>query len=543
MVAIRLHRLGIEALLDSAAQAAVSRATFEAAVPAAGAGPVQLHRLGAEVLAKVPAKAGVQRVTFEAAAPAAGAGPLQLHRLGVEALVSIRVQVGVQRVTFEAAAPAAGAGPLQLHRLGVEILARVGIGNPVPRPLATDIEFFMHNWAEEVEIETGYTTDVVRSPITLAEERRALQQRPERILTTRWLRGGKEEIRQLRLHLRRLTSDNVQFPIYPDVAQLTDDVSAIGTTIPADISNRRFYAGGRVLFFRTTSTWIDRTSVRTAIVRGVSSLSFEIETAVGAMDKNWSVVPLIDCEILFEPEFTTETAEVSQLTLVLREYRGPNALPPLAVGNAPGFVTRLGYPVFEIESNWIQGVDTRYRRAGQEQRTGRRNLPSPDGERYSQSQDWILAPIDRTDWYRIASLFDTRQGRRKAFWAIDREFTYTVANTNAGFIEIVPYGRFVDFNTHWLEDGIAAAIRMRNGEIHLAQVQAVDDNSSTWRLTFRAGQTIEQPIDLSQIDFFSMARITRFDSDTMREVWKTDGVCEIRLSTIELQNEKVVDFD
>jgi len=37
--------------------------------------------------------------------------------------------------------------------------------------------------------------------------------------------------------------------------------------------------------------------------------------------------------------------------------------------------------------------------------------------------------------------------------------------------------------------------------------------------------------------------LTRFDSDAMREVWHTNTVCDVRLNTIEVQNEKSVDFD
>jgi hypothetical protein len=220
-----------------------------------------------------------------------------------------------------------------------------------------------------------------------------------------------------------------------------------------------------------------------------------------------------------------------------------NSLPPLTVGLPPGFPHRLGLPVFEIEPNWIRGVVTSYQRHGLEQRIGRRLVPLPDGDRYAQVQSWDLAPILREDWYRVASMFDSRRGRALAFWAIDREFSWTVTNTTSIFIDIAPFGRFVDFNQIWTEQNIGAAIVMKDGTIHLMQVNTVSDNGSFWRLTAVGGQSIQQPIDLSQIDFFARARISRFDSDALREVWKTNNVCEIRLRTIEVQNEKVVDFD
>ncbi len=544
MVAIRIHRLGVEALLDAAPQAAVTRAGYEAAAAEAGGGAIRLHRLGVEVLAKLPAKTGVNRVGYEVAAAQAGAGPVRLHRLGVEVLFDNPSLAAVSRVGFEAGALQTGSGPIQLHRLGVEILAKTGVPDPVPLPLATDIEFWMHNWVDEVEIETSYETDISRSPDTLAEERRSLWQRPQRTMSLHWLRQGKTEIYQLRLMLRRLSAENIQIPLYPDVATINADTLSTATTFLVTTTNKRFYVGARVLFFRNDLSYIQRTDVKTGIITALSASHIQISAQLGIelTAGAWSVVPLIDCEIVMEPDVTWETAEVGNVKLDVREVRGKNALPPLAVGLAPGFPNRLGRPVFEIEPNWIRGIRTSYKRHGSEQRIGRRLVPLPDGDRYVQQQSWDLAPVLRSDWYRVASMFDSRRGRALSFWAIDREFSWTVSNTTSIFVDIVPFGRFVDFNQIWTEQNIAVAIVMKDGEIHLMQVNTVSDNGSFWRLTAVGGQSIEDPIDLTQIDFVARARLSRFDSDAMREIWQTNDVCEIRLKTIEVQNEKTVDF-
>jgi hypothetical protein len=545
MVAIRLHRYGIEALEDSPSQVGVHRVTYEVAAETAAGGTTRLHRYGIEVLAQVAANVGVQRVSYEAAAAETGGGEVQLHRYGIEALLSNVAKVGVQRVSYEAAATQTGGGALELHRLGIEVLARTGVPDPTPLTLATDIEFFMHNWVDELTVETSFTTDVNRSPDTLAEERRSLVQRPERVLTCLWTRMGKTEIYQLRLLLRRLTNENLQIPLYPDLAAVTADAASPDTQIFLNTTSKRYYVGARVLIFDGMKTYVARDDVRTGIITELASGYIKIGTSIGialTAGKHF-VVPLIDCEVVLEPEITMQTAQVGEVELTVREKRGKNALPPLAVGLPPGFPSRLGRPVFEIETNWIRGVKTSYRRYGSEQRIGRRLVPLPDGDRYAQVQEWELAPVQRPDWSRIASMFDSRRGRAESFWALDREFEFEVANTSAIFIDVVPFGRFVDFNQLWTEANIAAAIRMKDGTIHLMQINTVSDNGSTWRLTAVGGQSIADPIDLSQIDFFARARLTRFDSDAMRETWKTNDVCEIRLSTVEVQNEKSVDFD
>ena len=544
MVAIRIHRLGVEALLDAPPQVAATRVGYEAALAETGGGTIRIHRLGVEVLAQRAPQVGVQRVGYEAALPETGGGAIQLHRLGVEVLFDNSQMVGVQRVGYEAALLGTGGGALQLHRLGIEILAKTGVPNPVPLALAADIEFFLHNWVDEVEIETSYETDIGRSPDTLAEERRSLWQRPQRLMTLRWTRMSKTEVYQLRLLLRRLTGENIQIPIYPDVAVINADVGLTDLQLFADVSNRRYYVGARVLIFRADLTYVTMADVKTGIITEIAADYLKVDVAPGVLAANeWAVVPLLDCEILLDPEVTAETAEVSDVRLEVRERRGRNSLSPFVVGLPPGFSTRLGLPIFEIEPNWIRGVTTTYKRHGTEQRIGRRLTPLPDGTRYSQAQDWNLSPVERLDWYRIASMFDSRRGRALAFWAIDREFSWTVSNTTSIFIDIVPFGRFVDFNQIWTESNIAAAIRMKDGKIHLMQINTVSDNGSFWRLTAVGGQSIEQPIDLSQIDFVARARLSRFDSDAMVETWRTNTVAEIRLRTIEVQNEKSVDFD
>lgn len=544
MVAIRLHRYAVEALLDAPPQIGVNRLSYEAAVAETTGGSIQLHRMGVEVLAKVEPKVGVQRLSYEAAVEEAAGGAIQLHRMGVEVLLGNIPEIGIQRISYEAAVEETIGGAIQLHRFAIEALARTGVPNPTPLALATDIEFWMHNWADEVEIETGYSTDVIRSPETLAEERRSLMQRPERTMKIVWLRSSFDEAYQLRLMLRRMTNENIQIPLYPEATEITQDVGVSDTRIYADVDNRRFFAGGRVLIFPTTSTYISRTAVKTAKITTLKSNFIEVDVAPGILKaQQWSIVPLIDCEKMLDPTINALTGEVYEIKLDVREYKGKNSLPPVTVGLRAGFPIRLGRPVFFIEQNWIRGITTTYKRYGTDQRIGRRLVPLPEGDRYSQKQKWNLAPILRPDWFRILSLFDSRRGRAESFWCVDLEFTWSLALTSSGFIDVVPYGRFVDFNQNWTEQNMAAAIVMKSGEIHLAQIVNVIDNGSTWRLTIAAGQSIEDPIDLTQIDFFARARLTRFDSDTLSEKWITNNVVNVKLSTIEVQNEKTVDYD
>ena len=545
MVDIRLHRLGVEALLDAPPQIAVERASYEVAALQGGSGSVRLHRMAVEVLAKKDPILGVQRASYEAAALAGGSGPVQLHRLALEALLgNLPSQVAVERMSYEAAALAGGSGAIRLHRMAVEVLGRTGVPDPVPLPLAADNEFFMHNWADELEMETSYLTDVGRSPDTLAEERRSLIQRPERVLTLRWLRASQTEVYQLRLLARRMTFENLQIPLYQDASTLTASAGVIDTTFSLDLTGRRFFRGARVLFCRSTSTYVTRTA---AIIRTITSLAgaaitVDSATGVDMQAGEWDIVPLIDIDYVDEPEIEMLTDRVASVSLTVREHRGENSLPPIAVSVAPGFPFRLGRSVFEIQSNWARGIVTRYVPQGGTQRIGRKLVPYRDGTRYAQRQDWDLAPIQRKDFERVLGHFDAMRGRSKSFWTIDQERELTLALTSSAFIDVNPFGRFEDFDQLWTEAGVAAAIKMRDGTIYLVQINTVLDNGSTWRLTIVAGQALPPVIDLTQVDYFARARISRFFDDVMRESWSTREVCSVRLSTIEAQNERNADF-
>ena len=469
---------------------------------------------------------------------------IRLHRLGVEALLDAPPQVAVERTSYEVATLSGGSGPVRLHRMAVEVLARTGVPDPVPLPLATGIEFFMHNWADELEMETSYTTDVNRSPETLAEERRSLVQRPERTMTLRWLRATQTEVYQLRLLARRMAFENLQIPLYQDASELVASAGASAVTFSIDLTGRRFFRGARVLFFLSDVTYVTKTAAIVRTITGVTGSTITVNTTPGVAmaARQWTIVPLIDCDYVDEPEVTMLTDRVADVTLTVREHRGENSLPPTATVLAPGFPLRLGRSVFEIESNWVRGVTTRYVPYGGTQQVGRKQVPYRDGTRYMQRQDFNLGPIQRDDFEKVLNHFDAMRGRAKSFWVIDREFELTLALTSSVFIDVVPFGDFADFNQLWTDTNIAAAIKMKDGRVYLVQINTVLDNGSTWRLTIVAGQALPPSIDLTQVEFFARARMSRFFEDVLREAWTTREVANLRLSTIEVQNERIADF-
>ncbi|CAK9074220.1 Uncharacterized protein (Fragment), partial [Durusdinium trenchii] len=527
---------------------AISRISYEAAVDSGGAGELRLHRTGVEVLFQPIPKLAVSRMSYEAAVDSGGAGDLRLHRLGVEVLFSCPPELAVSRVSYEAVADSAGAGELRLHRTGIELLARTGVPNPTPAPLAANLEFFLHNWVDEIEIETAYSTDITRSPDTNAEQRRSLIQRPERTMTLRWETFDLNEAAAMQRLLRRMTDETMQIPLYPDVANLETITGVADTTIFGNFNDRRFYAGARVVIFQTDepngNTYLDRTEpiVRTIQSLTADSLTLTASVPQGLLPFRTSIVPLIDCEVVLEPETTQLTTDKYTVQMTVRELKGPNGLPPSAVGLPSGFPVQLNRPVWQIEPNWVNGVKVRYKRYGSEARQGRRLVPQKEGPRYVQETDYDLFPLTRAEYFNVCTMFDSRRGRGMSFWHVDREFELQIADTDPTFIDVIPFGTFADFNELWTEQNIGAGIVMKSGFVHVVQINTVVDNGSTWRLTTVAGQFLPDPIDLTQVDYFARARISRFREDSMRERWRTGEVAEVRLKVIECMNEKFVRF-
>ncbi len=543
MVSVRLHRLGTSVLTASPTRPAVTRESAEAAIPEGGAQEVRLHRLAVGVLVKSPTNPAVQRESAEIAVVEGGAQPVRLHRLGVSVLLRSPAQPAVGRETYETAVAEGGTQPVRLHRLAVSVFGKVALPPVVPRPLAGNV-FFLHNWVDECGIDTAYTTDVQRAPDTGAEERRSLGQRPDRVLELSWLREGVSECYELQRLLRQMTDEEVQVPLYPDAVELIGATALAATSVMADVRFRRYFVGARVLLFRHSTSIIEEADVLIKTIASITASTVTFTTTVGQdLDSGvWGMVPLLDCEVVLEPSVLMHNDRVGEVKLTVREIKGSNSLPPLIVGRPEGWWFRLGLPVFEIEPNWIDGCRTTYLRYGNEEKIGRRSATVTDGTRYNQKQEWNLSPLEREDWFSVASFFDSRRGRCLPFFAIDREFHLTVVSTSTTGIFVEPFGEFADFETIWTEQNIAAGIVMKDGTVYLATIFSVTDNGSTWRLTLTETGSVPA-IDVSQIDHFAPARISRFESDSMSERWKTNDVAQVTLSTIETQQEKDVDID
>jgi len=547
MAELRVVREALEALAGSPVRAGVNRIAHEVAALDGGTGAgLTIVRAAVEVIGDRIPETAVTRITHEVAAADGGTGAnLSVMRQAIEILIEVPTTIGATRLAHEVAAADGGTGAnLSVMRAAIEVIGNVGVTPPVPLTLATTVDFFINNWASQVEMESSYETDVTRSPFTLTEERRSKRQRAQRVINYRWSRNSAAEYDRMIVFLRRLTNENLQGLLFQDFANVTAEQAAGESIIHCESGKKRFFPGQRILVSKMPDGFQAHATVEVLTILAVSDIRIITSTVPSqTFDPalNWTVFPIIDCEKKLETEQTDETTETIDMGIELHEFRGPSALPPTTVGLPDDWEVAFGLPIWEIEPNWVNGVPKGYKRYGNMQQQGRAVKPKLEGDRYAQTQRYDLL-LDRTDFWRVLNFFDSRRGRALAFWSVDREFIWNVVDTDPNFIDVTPFGEFADFDAIWTEDSSGAGIVMNDGTIHIVHINTVQDIGGVWRLTLALGETLPDPIDVTQIDRFARARTTRFQSDAMTERWETSEAVRISLSTIETINEQDVDF-
>ena len=545
MVFVRVHRHAIEVLAKAPVTASLSRQETETAFEDAGSGgTVDIHRHSIEALAKVPATIKMHRQEVEAAFGDSGSGgTVDVHRHAIEVLAKSPSKAGLFRQEIEAAFQDTGAGgSIQIHRHAIEVLARRAVPPITPLSFPTGLDFFLHNWVEGVAMETRYMTDITRSPTTLAEERRGLLERPQRQLKVEFLHGTVAEVDRLLVNLRRLTNENLVVPLFQDTVIVTDSAT-LQDEINGNFRYRRFFDGGRVAVFTqnpTSESLKLSADVDIYQIEAVFSDHIQVERNLDQAyaDNTWFVVPLMDLEIVLQPEITHHTTTTVEVSLTLNEVVGKNALPPSFTGGVPdGWHQQLGLPVFEFDLDWDGGITTTYKRYGQRRTEGRKPVVVPDGPRYVQVQDFKLK-LDRPDFWRVLNLFDSRRGRLDLFWEIDQENMWTVLDTDPQFIDVQSFGIFADFSADFTDH---AGIVMNDGTVYIREINTIQD-VGPWRISLVAGNDLPDPIDVSEIKRFSRARMKRFDADSLPEKWHNTEAVDTSFSTIEVLAEGEIDI-
>lgn len=541
MVRVNLTRESYEVISETNGGLSVTRQNAEVMGDAgvANGERANLTRMSYEMIFETPPVIAATRQNVEVMGDVgvANSERVDLTRMSYETIAALFRRIGVTRQNVEVMADAgvANGERVNLSRMSYEVLSRKGPNAIIPLPLATDVDFFFHNWADQPTIESGWLTDIQQAS-TGAEERRGLTQRPLRTMSVFWFPSEKAEADRMLVALRKMTQGRFQIPLYMDQTPMQAAAASGTNVLNVSTLNGRFFNGGRIAIVKRSGVGgMTPLSVQYAQIQSRTTsqitLVANLTANVAAGDL---VIPMMDCETMLRPQMQYVKAYGATVKLTVTEVPGPSQLPARISDFPDGFARFAGKPIFNIEPDWINGVDVGLDRQGDRANAGRADLTYLAADRARLTASYFLS-AQRAEGLKIIDFFETRRGRLRSFWLVDQDQLWTATAATTTFLDINPLGDFDNFQ----EEMDFVAVVMKDGTIHVREVVTIQAVLGVWRLTV----TPDLPaIDLTQVRRIARARYVRFDSDAMTESWATDGVMTTRLGFIECLREEDVEL-
>jgi len=557
----RVTRHGVEVLAKHVLQVRATRHAAEALTKREGVQvtrhgvevlyrtPIRATRLGVEILAKFRQEMRATRVGVEVLAKRQGQES-RATRLGVEVLAKVQgaaatrlgTEVLSKRQGVQATRHAvevlskylSGSLEIRATRVAVEVVSKIPFARDTVEPLSFPIvppNLLRADWGAELTVESAYSTDVTRAATTIAEERRALVDRPYRTFGVRFVGQDSERVLQATMNLARRGHTRTILPIYPDFAVVKKLIAP--DFIGCDPLYRRFHRGQRVVIH----TWsgVNPGLVEYAVVRSVNAEGLELVSPLaGSFPKGSRVYPLVDVEIALEAGLESLVSDALRQTLTLAEVIGKSALPALATGAPPEPHHVDGFPILVLSPDWASGLTSRVVRHGSQIGSGRGLVTGLAGARPVFVHEAKLKFLNRAAFWRVLRFFDSRLGRARTFWAVSPQALFVpTAIPTSTTIDVKQSGNLSDLQAFLQHIGIVR----RDGSVTIHKVSSIVVQGSDWRVT------VIEPHSLSgvgEIRRLTSAHFGRYFEDSLLEEWSTDNVCESRFQTIELLEEKAV---
>lgn len=559
MVDVRVSRMSGVVFAQAESIVAIGRVDVEVAGLAGEASTVavaRVSRLSGEVFGRAATTVNITRADVEVAGLAQAPNTTALtlvSRLSGEVFANVSPKINITRADVEVAglAQAANATALaKVSRLSSESFARRGsAGAVVPLALSgNDDELFLHDWADECALTSSYLTDVTVAA-TGAEARRGLRLKPARSMDVVWRQSNEEfdaddfsRLDRLYVYLRRLTSQRMAVPLFPDMRTLDAAYASNVDTLAFDTSRGRWFVGARVavVLLSTSGSYSSHTF---HLIETLTDSQITLTANLGvAVPAGSIVVPMMDCEIVLEVDMKHETGCLAEVTLTVDEIPGASQLPATKADTPNNVPTHLGAPILDVDPDWSDGVRRGRSRQGREIRSGRARGVAVEGSRSRERHDLTFVngracgdePAKQDAW-KLVEFFDTRRGRLRSFWHVDHQYIWTAAVLSTGSVQIDPFGDIDDFREELV--GGQIGIVMSDGTFYVRDVSAVNDGV-TWEVLI--SPVLPSGLDPTAVTRVARARRVRFDSDEMEESWTNAGLVETKLKIIEVLEEKDV---
>lgn len=467
----------------------------------------------------------------------------RLSFLGIEVLSQLPPpQTEVDYLVAQVISTPPEPAPPQFDYLVAQVVSVPPVSSPNdlgPTPSAST--FFLNNWADEFEIENGYSTDVQRSTASGAQERKVLLEKPVRELSGRWDIDRSRGMRDLPWWLMRLASQRVLAPIYCDVTPLTAFQDPASKYVACDTTTRRFSKGSKAVVFEYISGVVSRAAFVT--ISSISDTGFFFEEANPWFDDPepddgalaWQsafAVPVMLAETELRSSSQLETDELVRLNADFTEVVGPQTL---RVEEAlPGsWPTYDGLPIFNPKNNWVTSPTLGVRREGQQASSGRGVVIEARGPRAAWVQSYSMLFEDRASAWEMLTFLHSRKGRGLPFWCMGHAPLWEASGSTSSAIQVVPTQNYE--NLEFLD---FVGIEMLDGTVIIREVTSTVDNDTNWAISV----TPDLPggFDHTQIRKLTWAGRAANARDSFTEVWSTTEICQIELLIEEALGERRV---
>lgn len=423
----------------------------------------------------------------------------------------------------------------RVTKFGTEIL-----GYPYPTVIADPFANTVHplisesNWRGTFTDETIWQTAISKSQTTGSEEREGRVSRPTRILSTLISGLNREEVARLLANAYSMAGSRYPAAIYSDFTFATNSST---TTISCDTRWRRFFIGQRVAVlpanYSLSATFLQaQIGTIASVTSGTITFEFALDTACAIGDL---ILPLMDSEISLSQEMDGVTDWVAEWQQECVELSGNSTLPGLSEEDVHhlGMEYFQGLPIFDIAPNWRDRIKVGIARDGSAVQSGNTSIVSPDGGAYLTFAG-SFEEYDRKSIWRSARFFDSRKGRLRPFWTPNplTLFQVTAIDDSVGFFIKYPTTR-----THLQPFLRKVWIEFADGRTKLYSVTGTSDSVDGILVNVNDDLlAYASPADLVRV---TSAHLCRFDQDSLKRTWFSDGICKFDLTYRSLLDEAV----
>lgn len=424
-----------------------------------------------------------------------------------------------------------------------------------------EIEFFPHNWQTPVEMTTYYQTDIVRSAYDAGESRRALWPWPRRRIGVRWTAITREEATRILFALQHAGFQRYRMPVYQDEARVSSG-GAAGTTInlvAGEGSYRRFKRVPTTTRpFRYSKALIAKKLPNGRLgdheifdVWDPQPNSIETVAALSTSYPEGSLVyPILDVEIELNSElqaYSYDKADLEHTFLEVFELGVPPTVvdaPPSELYNDAllidgGLVVAPGTtpPTLKGRQNWRENFKTRILTVGSSYEQGRNdvNIAKQGGRAYYEYEvNATFTTGERSLWFSLMKLFDSRRGRCSAFRMVSPMAIFTPTAVAAGSVTVMATGATFDnlFDVTALGPTFWALVLL-DGTIRSAQLTSTTDlGGGLWRLNMSG--TPFTGVSFATIERVAHCPDVRFSEDGITEKWHNTDAVEVTFKVREI---------